>query len=417
MPWGNYPGFPKSKRGALAYYAGVLSTVEEENGTLRMIRSYLSYNNIFSNLGFDSGTVIDKISNGISGLEIVNNPSLVPGDFCAATISAQKIQDEFNIIDDASKFTKLEQMMILSLKSVIDVSNLNLNKEVGFIISTTKGNIDVLEKESDFPESRAYLSELGRILQVYFGFENDPIVVSNACVSGVLAISIAKRFIVQGKYKHIFICSGDLVSKFTLGGFYSFQALAAEPCKPYDQDRTGINLGEVAASILVTSSADNLPAEAVEILGDSTCNDANHISGPSRTGEGLVRSVKNALKEANIKAAEVDYISAHGTATPFNDEMEAIAFNRLGMETIPLNSLKGYFGHTLGASGLIETIVGMHSLKQNTIFASKGTERLGVSKPLAVIKHKTTKTLNNFLKTASGFGGCNTAIVFKKVNT
>ena len=103
-------------------------------------------------------------------------------------------------------------------------------------------------------------------------------------------------------------------------------------------------------------------------MGDATCNDANHISGPSRTGEGLYRSVKAALKEANIGAAQIDYISAHGTATPFNDEMEAIAFSRLGMEEVPLNSLKGYFGHTLGASGLLETIVGMHFMMKNILF-------------------------------------------------
>ena len=380
-----------------------------------MKRTYLSYNNVFSNLGFDSESVFDKVSDGFSGLKIIDDPTLLPETFCAAIISDKRIQDQFKKFDDASKFTKLEQMMILSLKKVIDASRINLNKDVGLIISTTKGNIDVLEKESDFPQSRAYLSELGKTIQKYFGFPDIPIVVSNACVSGLLAISVAKRFIVQDRYKHVFICSGDLVSKFTLGGFYSFQALAPEPCKPFDKARAGINLGEMAASILVTSSSVNLPEESVEILGDSTCNDANHISGPSRTGEGLVRSVKNALKEANMKAAEIDYISAHGTATSFNDEMEAIAFNRLGMESIPLNSLKGYFGHTLGASGLLETILGMHSLKQNVVLSSKGTDHLGVSKPLAVIKHKTTKTLNNFLKTASGFGGCNTAVVFKKV--
>ena len=94
-------------------------------------------------------------------------------------------------------------------------------------------------------------------------------------------------------------------------------------------------------------------------MGDATCNDASHISGPSRTGEGLFRSITAAINEAKIKLEDIDYISAHGTATIFNDEMEAIAFNRLGMESIPLNSFKGYFGHTLGASGLVETIVGL----------------------------------------------------------
>ena len=381
-----------------------------------MTKTFVSYNNILSSLGFDSETVVDNISKGISGLEKYENASLLPEPFCASLISSEKIEDEFNKIGDASKFTKLEQMLILSLKNVIDASNIPLNEKVGLIISTTKGNIDVLEKESKFSESRAYLSDLGKTVQNFFGFKNEAIVLSNACVSGVLAISVAKRFISEKKYEHVFITSGDLVTKFILSGFNSFQALSAEPCKPYDNNRVGINLGEAAASVLVTSSAENLPKEAVEILGDSTCNDANHISGPSRTGEGLFRSVKAALKEANINADKIDYLSAHGTATEFNDEMEAIAISRLEMEKIPVNSLKGFFGHTLGASGLLETIVGMHSMQKNILFISKGFDDLGVSKNINIIKENTSKKLSIFLKTASGFGGCNTAVIFKKTN-
>ncbi len=381
-----------------------------------MGKTFVSYNNILSSLGFDSETVVENISKGISGLAKFDDASLLPEPFCASMISSEKVKNEFNKIGDASTFTKLEQMMLLSLKNVVDASKIPLNENVGLIISTTKGNIDVLEKDSNFPESRAYLSELGKTIQNFFGFKNEAIILSNACVSGILAISVAKRFIYEGKYDHVFITSGDLVTKFILSGFNSFQALSAEPCKPYDKNRVGINLGEVAASVLVTSSEKNLPKEAFEILGDATCNDANHISGPSRTGEGLFRSVKAALKEANLNAKEIDYISAHGTATPFNDEMEAIAFSRLEMENVPLNSLKGYFGHTLGASGLLETIVGMHSMEKNILFSSKGFTELGVSKNINIIKTNTPKKLNTFLKTASGFGGCNTAVIFKKTN-
>ncbi|NGX83297.1 beta-ketoacyl synthase N-terminal-like domain-containing protein [Aequorivita sp. KMM 9714] len=379
-----------------------------------MAKTYLSYNNIFSSLGFDSETVIEKVSNAVSGLDRYDNNSLLPQPFCASLLSSEVVREEFNKISDASKYTKLEQMLILSLKKVIDASSITLSDRVGLIISTTKGNIDVLESESNFDESRSYLSELGKTLKDFFGFKNEAIVVSNACVSGVLAISGAKRFIAEKKYDHVFITSGDLVTKFILSGFNSFQALSSEPCKPYDKNRIGINLGEVAASILVTSSKKHLNSEAVEILGDATCNDANHISGPSRTGEGLYRSVKAAMKEAGVKASDIDYVSAHGTATAFNDEMEAIAFNRLGLENVPLNSLKGYFGHTLGASGLLETIVGMHSVKKNLLFSSKGFTELGVSQNINIITSNTPKTLNVFLKTASGFGGCNTAIVFQK---
>src|SRR5690606_7758 len=368
-------------------------------------------------LGFDSETVVENISKGISGLAKYDDSSLLPEPFCASMISSEKVKNEFNKIGDASAFTKLEQMMLFSLKNVVDASKIPLNENVGLIISTTKGNIDVLEKDSNFPESRAYLSELGKTIQNFFGFKNEAIILSNACVSGVLAISGAKRFISEGKYDHVFITSGDLITKFILSGFNSFQALSAEPCKPFDKNRVGINLGEATVSVLVTSSEENLPKEAVEILGDSTCNDANHISGPSRTGEGLFRSVKAAMKEANITSNEIDYISAHGTATEFNDEMEAIAFNRLGMEKIPMNSLKGFFGHTLGASGLLETIVGMHSLEKNTLFISKGFDELGGSKKINIIKKNTPKKLSIFLKTASGLGGCNTAVIFKKTTT
>ncbi|TDA88124.1 beta-ketoacyl synthase, partial [Halomonas marinisediminis] len=97
--------------------------------------------------------------------------------------------------------------------------------------------------------------------------------VSNACVSGILAVAVAKRYIEQGEYDHVFITSGDVITEFILSGFNSFQALSSEPCKPYDANRKGINIGEVAASVLVTKDANNLAAEAVSILGEGSCND------------------------------------------------------------------------------------------------------------------------------------------------
>lgn len=381
-----------------------------------MHRIFLSYNNIISNLGFDSKTVVDNIANGISGLESIENPALLPEAFCASMISSEKLNESFEPLGNPMDFTKLEQMMILSLQHTVKASKTKLDDKVGLIISTTKGNINVLENDTAFPKSRAYLSMLGKTIQNFFGFKNEAIVISNACVSGILAISATKKFIIQGKYDKVFIVSGDLVSKFILSGFHSFQALSSMPCKPYDKSRNGINLGEVASSVLVTVSDINLPTEAVEILGDATCNDANHISGPSRTGEGLYRSVIGAIKDADVQVGDIDYISAHGTATSFNDEMEAIAFDRLALTHVPINSLKGYFGHTLGASGLLETIIGMHQVDRNVVFASKGFKELGVSRKIYIVDQDLGKELKIFLKTASGFGGCNTAAIFKKVN-
>jgi len=210
----------------------------------------------------------------------------------------------------------------------------------------------------------------------------------------------------------VIIVSGDLVSEFILSGFTSFQAISDKPCKPFSINRTGINIGEAVASVIVSAKKNK---NAIQIMGAASCNDANHISGPSRTGEGLFRSVKLALKEADISTMDIDYISAHGTATNYNDEMEAVAFERLKMLQTPINSLKGYYGHTLGASGLLETIIGIESLNNNTLIASEGFDELGVSQPINVIEKTTKKDLNILLKTASGFGGCNTAVIYKKI--
>lgn len=379
-----------------------------------MSKVYLTYNNIISSLGFTTGKNIENISKGNSGIKMVNDKYLSQMSFYSSLVDDDQLDSAFRKFEKENDFTRLEKMMLLSLHDVIEQSNVKINDKTGLILSTTKGNVDVLNANSEFPKERAYLAELGKQVQEFFGFKNEPIVLSNACVSGILAVSVAKRLIQSNMYDNVFIVSGDIVSEFIVSGFKSFQAISDNPCKPFSKNRTGINIGEAAASALVTSQKENLSKDAVQILGDGSCNDANHISGPSRTGEGLYRSIKSAFKEAKIEINSIDYISAHGTATNYNDEMEAIAFNRMQLEKVPVNSLKGYYGHTLGASGLLEAIVGMQSLHNNTLYSSHGFEELGVSQSINIIKETTTKPLTTFLKTASGFGGCNTAVIFKK---
>ncbi|MBT2162769.1 beta-ketoacyl synthase N-terminal-like domain-containing protein [Zobellia barbeyronii] len=378
---------------------------------------YLSHNNIVSAYGFDSASAVDSIKNEVSGLSLVDDSKILPNPFYSSLIPQDNLSKAFQKLNPQEDYTRLEQILLVSLANTLKESGLELTDKVGLIVSTTKGNIDVLDADSPFDENRAYLSELGKKIETFFGFKNEVIVLSNACVSGVLALAVAKRFIHQKRYDHVFVVAGDLVSQFILTGFNSFQALSELPCRPYCKTRAGINIGEVGCSVLVTKDEDHLVNESVRIIGEASCNDANHISGPSRTGEGLYRSVVSAMNQANIEAEAIDYISAHGTATMFNDEMEAIAFNRANLQNTPLNSLKGYFGHTLGASGLLETIIGMYSLHSNTLFASLGFQELGVSQPLNIITETTAKESSIFLKTASGFGGCNTAAIFQKVNS
>jgi 3-oxoacyl-[acyl-carrier-protein] synthase-1 len=304
-------------------------------------------------------------------------------------------------------------MMILALYPIVNNSNVNIDSKTGFILSTTKGNITNLNKKSPNNLYNAYLHQIANNVANYFNFKSIPIVVSNACVSGILAVSVAKKLIQSEMYDNIFIVAGDEVSEFVLSGFNSFQAMSEFPCKPFSINRSGVTLGEATAAALVSGNKENAK---IKIIGESSINDANHISGPSRTGEGLFRSIENALAEAKIKPNQIDYISSHGTATTFNDEMEAIAFNRLGLEEVPVNSFKGYYGHTLGASGLLETVIGIESVLDSQIYVSLGFDEIGVSKPMNIIEKNEDRIINYFLKTASGFGGCNTAVLFEKLN-
>jgi 3-oxoacyl-[acyl-carrier-protein] synthase I len=152
----------------------------------------------------------------------------------------------------------------------------------------------------------------------------------------------------------------------------------------------------------------------IKVTGGATSNDANHISGPSRTGDGLLLAIEKTLKEGNVAPQGIHYISGHGTATLFNDEMEALAITDAQLAAVPMNSLKSYFGHTLGAAGVIESIIGIHSMQHNTLIGTYQFNKLGVSKPINILKTTQQAKVDTCLKTAAGFGGCNAAVLFQK---
>ncbi|RNA61285.1 beta-ketoacyl synthase [Chryseobacterium nematophagum] len=371
---------------------------------------YITDYNCVTPLGFDISSNWNSILEGKSGIAL-HQVIETQEAFYTSMIDSEKLEDEFKQYFDNQNFTRLEKMFLLALRPIVERHN--ITEKSTFILSTTKGNISLLKNQSTLPEG-VYLSNLAQKIAIFFGFKTKPIVVSNACVSGVIAISVAKNMIQGGRYKDAFVIAGDEVSEFVISGFNSFQAIGIEPCKPYDKNRNGINIGEGAAAMYITSELNENEIISFKILGDSSINDANHISGPSRTGDGLFASITNSIKEANLSPKDIDFISAHGTATLYNDEMEAVAFNRMGLQNVPLNSLKGYYGHCLGASGLLESIISMESALKNILIPSKNFEKEGTSLSLNIIKKKKYSEIKYILKTASGFGGCNTAIILEK---
>lgn len=374
---------------------------------------FTSYNNIISPLGFSTQENYQAVSNSIIGVKKIKLP-FSQDEFCVAKISDDKIQEQLTHIKNAPTHTKLEQLSILSIQDVINQSGINpKDNRTLLIYSTTKGNIDILENTyKNIDSKRVYLSVFAKHLQSYFQLANTPVVLSNACISGILAIIIAKRFIEQGAYDNVLVCGGDILSEFTLSGFKSFNALSNEPSKPFDANRVGINLGEAVSTILVTNQKELATHYNTQIVSGASANDANHISGPSRTGDGLFQCLTQITdKDTN----DIGFISAHGTATPFNDEMESIAFDRAGLNTIPVNSLKGYYGHTLGAAGVLETVLSLESMRHQRLIKSEGYETKGVSGNITMIESHQNKNFTSFIKTASGFGGCNAAALFEKI--
>ena len=374
---------------------------------------YIAQNNIVSPLGFTTGENMDALAAGRSGIRLVEDAALSPVPVFASVIDHVALLKAAADCGLPASIIRIETLLLLAAWPVLQQAGMRPDARMGFILSTTKGDIGALQTSCSNIEAALPTTTAHHVAR-HLGFTAAPVVVCNACVSGLLAISVARTMIRSGRYDHVLVVGADEVTAFVLAGFRSFQAIADEPCRPFSANRAGVTLGEAAAAALITSDSTHAIAE---ILGDGSANDANHISGPSRTAEGLFYSVAGALREAGIDASAIDYISAHGTATLYNDEMEAVAFDRLGLTGAPVNSLKGSFGHTLGAAGLLEAIIAATAAQHNMLLPTVGFETLGVTKPLNVIQsYSDGHGINTFLKTASGFGGCNAAMIFRKTD-
>ncbi|MFH1159916.1 MAG: beta-ketoacyl synthase N-terminal-like domain-containing protein [bacterium] len=385
---------------------------------------FIAGDNIITSLGFSTSGNMQHLEKEVIGIRPVDDDTLFPSTIPLSLVDTIRLEEEFRYVlqfygktFDHEAYTRLEKLFIISIYEALQhLPVIHLNAKTLLVISTTKGNIDLLEAKNKtrFPHLRLYLWEMARVIRDFFGFVHPPLVISNACVSGIMAIMTATRYLRSGLYDYAVVSGGDILSEFVISGFQSFQSLSPAPCRPYDAARDGLSLGEGCGTMVLTTDASLHPGCTVKITGASTSNDANHISGPSRTGYELCLAMQNTLAEAGVSPRDIDFINAHGTATPFNDEMESKALALAGLLDSPVNSFKGYIGHTLGAAGLIESIVSVHSLRENLLIRSAGFETRGVPEPIKVIKRTENKEIQTCLKTASGFGGCNAAILFQK---
>lgn len=274
----------------------------------------------------------------------------------------------------------------------------------GLVLSTIKGNVEAIDNED------VSLAVQAERLAAGLGISTPPVVVSNACISGLAALVQGMRMIRSGACDKVLVVGAEIQSRFIVSGFQSLKALSPSPCRPFDAARDGLNLGEAAAAVVLSKTP--VSDDAWELVEGCIRNDANHISGPSRTGEGSYKALRAVLKHCSRE--ELAFVNVHGTATRYNDEMETIALTRAGLQDVPVNALKGCFGHTMGAAGILETIVSMHACEEGLVLPTKGFSQLGVSCPVAVSAQERSTQKRAFIKLLSGFGGINGALLLRK---
>lgn len=355
--------------------------------------AYIIADNIISPLGETSEDNYLSVKSGRSGIRAYEPGTCnIPEGFNASLL-----------------FEDFETLALKSAQKAIGNVQLELKgKRTAFILSSTKGNI----------EENISLADSAQRIASQLGIDSKPIVVCNACISGLSALILGNRLIDSGLYDAAIVCGCDTPRQFILSGFQSLKALSPEPCRPFDMERMGLNLGEAAATLILSKNP--LQGNSWRMGDGFIRNDAFHISTPSKTADGLYLSLQRTLesytKEISSACEQIDlkahlaFINAHGTATLFNDQMESVAIGRAGLSDLPANAYKNFWGHTMGAAGILETIISMKAIDDDTILGTRGFSELGVSGKMNICAENRPTDKKGFIKMLSGFGGCNATI-------
>ena len=289
---------------------------------------------------------------------------------------------------------------------------------LGLVLSTTKANIEALERLSDgrpcSDTARRHLQAdlLAADLATEFGALGPVQNISNACVSGLVALMQGAKLIQRGAADAVLVVGVDHLSAFVVAGFTALKAIDPEGCRPFDQNRRGLSPGEAGAAVMLVR-ADLAPQNSITLTGWGSSNDANHMTGPSRDGAGLAQAIRAALHIAKLQPQQIDYVNVHGTGTPYNDAMESAALRTVFGESIPpISGIKGMLGHTLGAAGVVETIACVLAMQEQFLPGTPRLNTIAEGLPQSLVKEPRPATqLKHILKLNTGFGGVNGALI------
>lgn len=383
-----------------------------------MSKVYITGAGIVSAIGCGKAETLQSLLDGKSGVGRVRylkteHTELPVGEVKMSNEELCKAL-ELNPMETHSR-TKL--LGIMALKEALEEAGAQHDGGITFISGTTVGGMDITERsfmQSGYSGEHLCGATTNAIAD-YFGIFSRTITPSTACSSALNAIILGCNMIKAGMADMVVAGGTEALTMFHLNGFNSLMILDAEPCRPFDATRAGLNLGEGAAYV-VLESAESVKKRGVTPIGavTGTANrcDAFHQTATSAEGEGATQSMLAALKEAGLRPEEIDYINAHGTATPNNDLTEIAAFRRVFGEQIPpFSSTKGLTGHTTSASGSIEAVICLLAMQNGFIPASHNCRTPMDPTAAPVMQTVKNTRLHHVMCNSFGFGGNDSTII------
>ena len=329
----------------------------------------------------------------------------------------------------SNNYSRTALLAEIAVKEAVKNANIvDINAyKTGLISATSVGGMDMTERfyYSHFEETknRKYIEshnagDTSKKIAHRLGITGFVSTISTACSSSANAIMLGARMIKAGKLDRVIVGGADCLSKFTINGFKTLMILSETDCKPFDKERTGLNLGE-AAAFLVLESDEIVTKENKKVLGYvsgyANANDAFHQTASSENGDGATLAMQKALKIAKLKESDIDYINAHGTATPNNDLSESRALIRIFGENVPkFSSTKAFTGHTLAAAAAIEAVYSILTLQNECVFPNLNFENAIDDTSLSPITNFEKCKIEHVLSNSFGFGGNCSTLIFSK---
>ncbi|QQL49388.1 beta-ketoacyl-[acyl-carrier-protein] synthase family protein [Mucilaginibacter ginkgonis] len=393
---------------------------------------YIAGLGVISAIGNNVAENLASLKNSEAGIGAISNLNTVhKGEIPVAEVKLTNAQ----LAERAGLNTNISRTALLSsvaAKEALDDSGIKDLSEIkiGFISANTVGGMDKTEcfvedffkdpQSGDLEDVRNHgCGNITELVADQLGINSYVTTISTACSSSANSIFYAARLIRSGVLDAAVAGGADAITKFTLNGFNTLMILDRDLCKPFDQDRRGLNIGEGAGYVVLVSEkiAQMLDKKPYAILaGYANKNDAFHQTATSPDGDGPLMAMQGALAKAKLNSADISYINLHGTGTPNNDQSEGKAVERMFEGNYPpMSSTKTFTGHTLGASGGIEAVFSVLALNHGLVFPNLRFEHQMQDMPFAP---QTTllkdQPINHVLSNSFGFGGNCTSLIFSK---